>query len=96
MAKRAKKISNKWTEQTRKFFKDFLDETGFPDLNRTGERRSKFQYPERLIMFIAVLSVKMKNKTYIQIHKMATKYWDLIAKNLSLKPISERHSSEIA
>ena len=41
-------------------------------------------------MFIAVLSVKMKIKTYVQIHKMATEYWDLIAKDLNLKPISER------
>jgi len=41
-------------------------------------------------MFIAVLSVKMKIKTYVQIHKMAIEYWDLIAKDLNLKPISER------
>jgi hypothetical protein len=90
MAKKAKKISNKWIEQTRAFFRDFLDETDFPDPDRTGQRGPKFQYPEWLIMFIAVLSVKMKIKTYIQIHKMAMEYWDLIAKDLSLKPISER------
>ena len=90
MAKRAKKISNKWIEQTREFFRDFLDETDFPDPDRTGERGPKFQYPEWLIMFIAVLSVKMKIKTYVQIHKMAIEYWDLIAKDLNLKPISER------
>jgi len=90
MAKRAKKISNKWIEQTREFFRDFLDETDFPDPDRTGERGPKFQYPEWLIMFIAVLSVKMKIKTYVQIHKMAMQYWDLIAKDLNLKPISER------
>ena len=83
MAKRAKKISNKWIEQNREFFRDFLDETDFPDPDRTGERGPKFQYPEWLIMFIAVLSVKMKIKTYIQIHKMAIEYWDLIAKDLN-------------
>jgi hypothetical protein len=90
MAKRAKKISKKWIEQTREFFRDFLDETNFPDPDRTGERGPKFQYPEWLIMFIAVLSVKMKIKTYVQIHKMAMEYWKLIAKDLNLKPISER------
>ena len=90
MAKRAKKISKKWIEQTREFFRDFLDETDFPDPDRTGERGPKFQYPEWLIMFIAVLSVKMKIKTYVQIHKMAMEYWELIARDLDLKPISER------
>jgi len=90
MAKRAKKISKKWIEQTREFFRDFLDETNFPDPDRTGERGPKFQYPEWLIMFIAVLSVKMKIKTYVQIHKMAMEYWELIARDLDLKPISER------
>ena len=90
MAKRAKKISRKWIEQTREFFRDFLDETDFPDPERNGERGPTFQYPEWLIMFIAVLSVKMKIKTYVQIHKMAVEYWDLIAKDLDLKPISER------
>jgi hypothetical protein len=47
-------------------------------------------YPEWIIMFIAVLSVKMKVKSYVQIHKMAMQYWDIIAKGLSLRPISER------
>lgn len=90
MAKKAKKISKKWIEQTREFFREFLNETDFPDPVRTGERGPRFQYPEWLIMFIAVLSVKMKIKTYVQIHKMAMDYWDLIAKDLNLKPISER------
>ena len=90
MAKRAKKISKRWIEQNRKFFRDFLDETDFPDPDRTGERDPTFVYPEWLIMFIAVLSVKLKIKTYVQIHKMATQYWDPIAKDLNLKPISER------
>ena len=90
MAKNAKKISKKWIEQNREFFREFLDETNFPDPDRIGERGPKFQYPEWLIMFIAVLSVKMKIKTYVQIHKMAVDYWDLISKDLGLKPISER------
>ena len=90
MAKRAQKISGKWIEQTRDFFIDFLDETNFPDPDRTGERGPTFKYPEWLIMFIAVLSVKLKIKTYVQIHKMTVDYWDLIAKDLNLKPISER------
>ena len=90
MAKRVKKISKKWIEQTREFFRDFLGETDFPDPERTGQRGPTFVYPQWLIMFIAVLAVKLKIKTYVQIHKMATEYWDLIGKDLNLKPISER------
>lgn len=90
MGQKAQKISEKWIEQNRNFFRDFLDETNFPDPDRTGERGPKFLYPEWLIMFIAVLSVKMKLKSYVQIHAMATQYWDLIARDLNLKPISER------
>ena len=90
MTKRAQKISKKWIEQNRLLFREFLDETGFHDPERDGERGPKFQYPEWLIMLIAVLLVKLKIKTYIQIHKMATEYWEQIAAGLNLKPISER------
>ena len=90
MTKKVLKISKKWIEQTRDYFREFLDETDFPDPDRLGERGPKFSYPEWLIMFIAVLSVKLKIKTYVQIHKMALDYWDLIAKDLDLTPISER------
>jgi hypothetical protein len=41
-------------------------------------------------MFIAILSVKLKVKSYVQIHRMAMVYWDQIAAGLDLKPISER------
>ena len=90
MVKTAKKISKKWIEQNREFFRKFLDETNFPDPDRIGERGPKFLYPEWMIMFIAVLSVKLKIKTYVQIHKMVMDYWDEISKDLDLKPISER------
>jgi len=90
MIKKAKRISTKWIEQTRELFRDFLYETEFPDPDRSGERGPKLRYPEWLIMFIAVLSVKLKIKTYVQIHKMAVDYWDLIANGLNLEPISER------
>jgi len=90
MVKRAKKISEKWITETRELFREFLDETDFPAPERLGERGPKFKYPEWLVMFIAVLSVKLKIKSYIQIHKMAMQYWDIIAKDLGLKPISER------
>ncbi len=90
MAKKARKISTKWIEQNRLMFREFLDETDFPDPERIGERGPKFQYPEWLIMLIAVLSVKLKIKTYIQIHRMAVEYWDQLTGELKLKPISER------
>lgn len=90
MKKRANKISEKWIQQTRQLFRDFLDDTDFPDPERNGERGPKFYYPEWLIMFIAIMSVKLQLKSYVQIHKMTVKYWDDIAYGMNLKPISER------
>jgi len=90
MAKRSIKLSEKWISQTREMFRDFLNFTNFPDPERQGERGPKFKYPEWLIMFIAVMSVKLKIKTYIQIHKMAMQYWEIISDGLDLPPISER------
>ena len=69
MTRKANKISSQWIRETRKAFRDFLDETNFPDPERLGERGPVFKYPEWLIMFIAILSVKLKIKTYVQIHK---------------------------
>ena len=90
MARKSKKISTRWIRETRDDFRAFLDDTDFPDPERLGERGPVFKYPEWLIMFIAILSVKLKIKTYVQIHKMAVKYWDVIAEGLDLTAISER------
>jgi hypothetical protein len=94
MAKRSNKISTRWISETRDDFKAFLEETDFPAPDRIGERGPTFKYPEWLIMFIAILSVKMKIKAYVQIHKMVVKYWDAIAEGLDLTPISERQLRE--
>ena len=90
MPRKANKISTRWIRETREAFRNFLDETNFPDPERLGERGPKFKYPEWLIMFIAILSVKLKVKSYVQIHKMAVKYWDIIAQGMDLSPISEK------
>jgi hypothetical protein len=90
MPRKANKISTRWIRETREAFRYFLDETNFPDPERLGERGPKFKYPEWLIMFIAILSVKLKVKSYVQIHKMAVKYWGIIAQGMDLPPISER------
>jgi len=94
MARKSNKISTRWIRETRNDFRAFLDETDFPDPKRLGERGPAFTYPEWLIMFIAILSVKLKIKTYVQIHKMSVKYWDVIAEGFDLKPISERQLRE--
>ena len=94
MAKKSRKISTRWISETRDDFRAFLDETDFPDPERLGERGPKFRYPEWLIMFIAILSVKLKIKSYVQIHKMALQYWEIIAAGLDLTPISERQLRE--
>jgi len=51
---KANKISTRWISETRGAFRDFFDETNFPDPERLGERGSKFMYPEWLIMFIVM------------------------------------------
>lgn len=90
MDKHISKISSEWIRETRAMFIRFLEETGFPNPERLGERGPVFRYPEWLIMFISVLSVKLKISTYIGIHKMTLQYWDVIAEGLDLKPVSER------
>lgn len=90
MANRSLKISREWIINCRKDFRGFLEETKFPDPKRNGERGSEFEYPEWLIMFIGVLAVKAKVKTYKGIHRLAVEYWDVIGKDLKLKAISER------
>jgi hypothetical protein len=85
-----RKLSKEWILRKRKFFLAFLSETGFPNPKRMGERGPEFKYPEWLIMFIAVLAVKLKIKSYVKIHKMSEEYWDIIADGYELKPISER------
>jgi len=94
MAIKSNKISTRWIRETRNDFRAFLDETDFPDPQRLGERGPVFKYPEWLIMFIAILSVKLKIKSYVQIHKMAVKYWSVIAQGMDLTPISERQLRE--
>lgn len=89
MAKAASKLNPAWITQTRNYFLEFLEVTKFPHPERNGARGSKFHYPEWLIMFIAVLSVKCKAKSYVAIHKMAIQYWPHIAADLKLPPISE-------
>ena len=90
MAIKSNKISTRWIRETRNDFRAFLDETDFPDPERLWERGPKFKYPECLINFNAILSFKLKIKSYVQFHKMAVKYWPVIAQDMHLTPISER------
>jgi hypothetical protein len=64
MTKRVRKISKKWIEQNRLMLREFLDETDFPDPERTNERVSKFQYPITSVRGIAA-SVRFKPSTVI-------------------------------
>ena len=63
MKKTVNKISTRWIQKNRDAFREFLTETEFPDPERICERGPTFTYPEWLIMFIAVLSVKFKLKS---------------------------------
>ena len=90
MPKRTKKLNPQWVREARDYFMKFLNVTKFPHPSRNGKRGSSFDYPEWMIMFIAILSVKCKIKSYIGIHALANQYWNIIAEGTSLKPISER------
>jgi len=90
MKKQISKLNPEWVSQTRDYFLKFLKLTKFPHPDRNGIRGSKFDYPEWMIMLIAVLSVKCKVKTYLGIHRLTLKYWKIIAEGTKLKPISER------
>ena len=77
MAKPISKLNPEWVKQARAHFLEFLHITKFPHPLRNGHRGSAFAYPEWLIMFIAVLAVKCKVKTYTGIHRLALQYWPL-------------------
>lgn len=89
MSKSISKLNPKWVKETLKYFQEFLEVTDFPHPRRNGTRGSEFAYPEWLIMFIAVLSVKCGVNTYLGIHRLTLQYWDIIAKDLDQPPISE-------
>lgn len=89
MTNTVSKLNPEWIVETRQYFLDFLELTKFPHPERNGIRGSRFDYPEWLIMFIAVLAVKCREKTYLGIHRMVEKYWTNIADGLELTVISE-------
>lgn len=94
MANTISKLNPEWITETRQYFLDFLELTSFPHPRRNGTRGSGFDYPEWLIMFIAVLAVKCREKTYLGIHRMTEKYWSPIADGLDLSVISESQLRE--
>lgn len=83
------KLNPKWIRQTKAEFLEFLRATHFPEVRRNGTRGSAFDYPEWLIMLIAVLSVKCKVKTYQGIHRLTVQYWAWFTPQPDLPPISE-------
>jgi hypothetical protein len=89
MPNKIPKLNPQWVRQSLKYFKEFLKATKFPEPERNGTRGSRFLYPEWLIMFVAVLSVKAKAENYQAIHRLALQYWNIIAQGTKLKPIPE-------
>lgn len=88
------KLNPEWIKQTKTEFNDFLRATHFPEPVRNGIRGSTFDYPESLIMFIAVLSVKAKVKRYQGIHRLVVQYWEWLTPDPHLAPISETQLRE--
>jgi hypothetical protein len=84
-------MSKEWVQATRAYFLAFLHTTRFPALTRHGRRGLVFASPEGWIMLIGVLAVKCKEKTYVGIHRVSTRYWqELGGHEVKLPPISER------
>ena len=88
------KLNPKWIRDTKTEFLRFLRLTHFPELSRNGTRGSLFEYPEWLIMLIAILSVKCKVKTYQGIHRLTCQYWQWLTPDPGLSPISESQLRE--
>ena len=83
-------ISKQWILGTRKYFLDFLRATNFPEFTHAGARGPAGEYPEWLLMLIGVVAVKSKEKTYVGIHRLSTRYWpELCGKEVRAAPISE-------
>lgn len=94
MSQTVSKLNPKWITQTRQQFLQFLEATGFPHPERNGKRGSAFEYPEWLIMLIAILSVKCQVKSYLGIHRLAVQFWPLLTPDPVLQPISESQLRE--
>jgi hypothetical protein len=94
MPKPVAKLNHAWITHTHRCFLEFLRVSEFPEVHRNGVRGSVFEYPESLIMLIAVLSVKCKEKTYLGIHRMTCRYWSVITPDKNLRPISESQLRE--
>jgi len=83
-------VSEQWVRETRGYFLKFLRATNFPEFSAQSERGPAVEYPEWLIMLIGVLAVKSKEKTYVGIHRLSTRYWkELCGKEVRAVPISE-------
>jgi len=94
MRKKANKISTRWIRETRTAFREFLDETDFPDPERMGRTWSGIQISRVADNVHCYPIGKVENQGYVRIHEMAVTYWDLIAEGFDLKPISERQLRE--
>ena len=87
--KHPSQLNPDWVREARDDFRKVLKVTQFPHPVRNGSRGSTFDDPEWLIMCMAILAVKADAKSYLAIHRLAVRYWEIIAERLELKPIPE-------
>jgi hypothetical protein len=82
-------VSKQWIKETREYFLEFLRATHFPEFTPYKGRGVPCEYPEWLIMLIGVVAVKCKEKTYVGIHRLSTRYWKaLCGQEVTVSPIS--------
>jgi hypothetical protein len=82
-------LSKQWIKETRRYFLEFLRATHFPEFTQPRGRGSPGESPEWLIMLIGVVAVKCKERTYVGIHRLSTRYWkELCGKEVQVPPIS--------
>lgn len=88
------KLNPAWVNQVKAECYEFLRVTKFPEPPRNGTRGSTFEYPESLILLIAVLAVKCKVKTYQGIHRLTVQSWTALSPKPNAPPISESQLRE--
>ena len=79
MTTNTSKLHPEWVKQARDSLQEVLRVTTCPHPVRHGTRGSQVDYPEWLIMVMAVLSVKAQVKNDLASPRLAVQHWEIRA-----------------